>query len=83
MSDLPKPERWLTWKVPTLLPDEDAPRLLTPRSDPMEHECPMDLLFDNEQQALDALESFEAEDEARDEGWVLCEMTLTPMRKTP
>lgn len=82
-TKLPKPERWLTWKVPTLLEEEDTPRLLTPRSDPMEHEHPMDLLFENEQEALNALETFDAEDEAREEGWVLCEFVLTPVRRAP
>ena len=83
MSKLPAPERWLTWKIPTVCEGEDTPRLLTPRGDPMEHEYPMDLLFETEQEAMDALENYEAEDEARDEGWVLCEMTLTPKRKAP
>jgi hypothetical protein len=83
VSDLPKAERWLTWKVPVLLEEEEAPRLLTPRSDPMEHEHPMDLLFETEQEALSALENYDAEEEAREEGWVLCELTLTPIRKAP
>ena len=83
MTDLPKSERWLAWKVPTICEGEDTLRLLTPRGDPMEHEDSMDLLFETEQEAFDALEFYDAEDEARDEGWVLCEMTLTPTRKAP
>jgi hypothetical protein len=69
--------------VPTVLEGEDTPRLLTPRSDPMEHEYPMDLLFENEQEALEALETYDAEQEASEEGWVLCEKTIKPLRKAP
>ncbi len=83
MSDLPKPERWLAWKVPCLLEGEDAPRLITPWSDPAEHEHDMDLLFENTQEALDMLETYGAEAEASEEGWVLCEVTFTPKRMAP
>jgi len=79
-SKLPKAERYLTWKVP-FTDEEGTLRLLTPRGDPMEHESAMDLLFDSEKQALEALVDYDAEDEARDEGWVLCERVLTPIRK--
>lgn len=84
-NELPKAERWLTWKVPTVAdgPGKNELRLLTPRSDPYEHEYPMDLLFETEQEALEALDLYDAQEEATEEGWVLCELHLKPLRKAP
>jgi len=80
-SKLPKPERFLTWRVPVLCDGEKTPRLLVPRGDPFEHETAMDLLFDTEEQAIEALEDYDAEEEAKEAGWVLCESVVTPLRK--
>lgn len=71
-------EKYLCWRVP--FNDGGVMRLLVPRGDTTEHEYPMDLLFDTEEEADEALETYEAVEEAREEGWVLCRSEVIPIR---
>jgi len=83
-TKLPTPEKFLTWRVPTECEGprgEKEVRLLVPRSNPYEHEHPFDLLFDEEGQAHQALVDYEVLEEAKAEGWVLCESLVTPFYK--
>jgi hypothetical protein len=63
-------EAWFTWKERRLL--EGRMRLLTPWSDPAEHEAPFDLLFKTAEEARTAREEHDAENEP----WVLVRVTL-------
>jgi hypothetical protein len=63
-------EAWFSWKERRLV--EGRMRLLTPWSDPTEHEEPFDLLFETAEEARTAREEHGAEDEP----WVLVRVTL-------
>jgi hypothetical protein len=78
----PTTETWFCWKefVP-VEGDDGRPRLLTPWSDPMEHEFPFDFLAYTEAEAEELLDNFDARDEADETGWVLVKMTLEPIRR--
>jgi hypothetical protein len=66
----PTNEVWFTWKEPRQV--DGRVRLLTPWSDPAEHETPFDLLFETAEEAKAARE----EHGAQDEPWVLVRLTL-------
>jgi hypothetical protein len=80
-KSLPSPESYLTWRVPVVMDGE--PRLLVPHSDPYEYEFPFDLLFDDEEHALRVLRDYGYEEEADEQGWVLCSSVCTPIRHAP
>jgi hypothetical protein len=63
-------EEWYTWK---LLKDD---RLRTPMADPREYEDAFDYLFKTPEEAQQGLVDFNAEEDAKAEGWILCKMTL-------
>lgn len=75
---LPEPEKHYVWKV--LFVDEDLnERLVTPNSDPMEYEVPMDLLFDTIELAHQGLIDYGLVEQAIEEEWVLCINEVTPV----
>lgn len=66
-----------TFKTPVTVDGET--RLATPREDPMEYECPIDLSWDTERKAYawleeEAKEVYDIEPEESD-GWVLVRIT--------
>ncbi len=71
--------KYYVWK---LIVDEDtlAPtnyndpmaRFITPNSDPMRYENPMDLMFESPTLAVQGLVDHECLDQALEENWVLC-----------
>lgn len=87
MTLTPATEVWFTWKERREV--DGRWRLLTPWSDPMQHEEPFDLLFETAEEAKAARE----EQEAENEPWVLVRLTLeelgeddqpiTPIARTP
>ena len=83
-SALPPPECWFCWKeydaVSTIeeLPADVFPRLLTPWSDPYQHEFPMDGLFKTPEEARASKREL-----APYENWVLCKLILEPVELGP
>ncbi len=69
-------EIWYTWRVLATVEGEEQRRLLVPWSDPHEYEFPFDFLFATPEAAREGLKLHEAEDAAREEGWVLCREIL-------
>jgi hypothetical protein len=76
-------ENWYCWRVLTIPRDEETgeameetPRLLVPWSDPNKHEFAFDFIFQTPEKARKGLETWGAEDDAVEEGWVLCRQTL-------
>ena len=79
-----KTEIWYCWKEHRLVEGEETPRLLTPWSDPAEHEFAMDWLFASPEEARRVVEEqFGDPDDGEPvwerEGWVLVRMTLEPV----
>ena len=54
---------------------------LIPRADPMVHEVMFDFIFKTKEDAIEALELWDAQEEAQEEGWVLCYETTAPTCK--
>ena len=85
VDEATRTETWYTWKVP--VDDLDDPvypsRLLTPHADPYVYESPFDLLFETPEDAFDVLHEYEYEDEAAEEGWLLCKETLEVCEDQP
>ena len=71
-------ETWYCWKELAQMGDEEQPRLLTPWSDPMEYEFPMDWLFETTAQAEIA-----KNEHAPNEDWLLVEMQLEVVAHHP
>ena len=68
------------WKI--IIREEDgSERLITPRSNPQEHEHPFDLIFETPGQAKQALEDWDVEKEACEEGWVMVRTSETAVYK--
>lgn len=79
-NKLPETEKYFVWKQ--LIKDENDPsqeRLITPCGDPMIYEFPMDLLFDSEQLAHNALVDYDLLEQAIEEKWFLCVQEITPI----
>jgi hypothetical protein len=82
-STHPGKEEWYMWKEIVQFDDEPQPRFITPRSNPMEYEYPVDLLFETATKAVAWLEEeretvaeLDAEAEDDTEAWVLVRVTL-------
>jgi len=73
---LPKTETFYVWKELVAFDNEDD-RLLTPHSDPMEYEYPIDFMFESPEEAMKWVKECEMEEEARD--WILCHEILKPI----
>ena len=76
-DQLPPEETFYVWREPRVIDGER--RLLVPRSDPHEHEWPVDLIFESSEKAMSWIEedgSFPLE-EVKD--WILCKEVLTPL----
>lgn len=71
---MPATEKFFQWKELKQVEGEDAPRLLTPWSDPMEYEHPMDWMFATVGEAEAA-----KEEHAPDETWYLVVVTMEPV----
>jgi hypothetical protein len=69
-------EAWYTWRVLGTVKGEDTQRLFVPWANPHEHEFPFDLLFESPEAAHQGLIDWGAADDAEEEGWILCHMTL-------
>jgi len=80
-TDLPPEERCLVWRWPVVW--DGKQRLLVPRANPEEYEFPMDLMFDSEEKAVEALAQYGCEEEAQEQGWVLCEQIERPIKFAP
>jgi hypothetical protein len=76
-------ETWHVWKILRKVEGEEAPRLLTPMSDPYEDEYPMDLLFETPKEALDALDDWSVRERAVEEEWLLCKQTTEVLHGVP
>lgn len=63
---------YFQWRVPQRW-DEYGYRLVTPHSDPSEHEQPFNFIWASEQEARDGLDMWGVEEEALEEGWILVE----------
>jgi hypothetical protein len=83
-NNLPPREEWFCWKeydavlATDELPGDVTPRLLTPWSDPYEHEFPMDGLFKTPDEARASKREL-----APNENWVLCKLILEPVELGP
>lgn len=77
-NELPEPEKHFVWKKLVKF-SVGASMLITPNGDPMVFEQPMDLLFESEQLAHDALVNYELVEQAIEEKWVLCVHEITPI----
>ena len=69
-------EAWYTWRVLGTVEGEETQRLLVPWSDPHQYEFAFDFLYKTPEQAREGLKTMGAEDDAHEEGWILCHMTL-------
>ena len=78
-NKLPPAETWYTWRVPKTVEGETEKRLLVPWSNPREHEFAFDFIYNTPEDAKEGLKTMGAEDDANEEGWILCMMTLTPI----
>lgn len=72
-------ETWYTWRVLRLGKGEKEPRLFTPWADPRQHEFSFNFLYENPDEARKGLATMGAEDEAFEQNWMLCKMTLEPL----
>lgn len=86
----PKKETWYCYKEFKTVEgyEKEGPRLLTPWSNPHEHEFPFDYIYETPEKARQGLITMaNLEDESDEgveeflaqEGWVLCRMTLEPI----
>jgi hypothetical protein len=64
------------WKTP-IREEDGSERLITPRSDPQQHEHPFDLIFDTPEQAEQSLKDWDVKEEACEEGWVMVRTSET------
>jgi hypothetical protein len=53
---------------------------MTPRSDPMEYEFSFDMLFATTDEAHQGLIDYDAVEDAKEENWVLCIVTIQPLK---
>lgn len=67
-------EVWYCWKVKVV--SDGKARLITPWGDPMKYEFPFDFLYETPERAREGLKTMGAKAHAKEEGWVLTEMTL-------
>ena len=78
--DNPKTEKWFCWKEYRVVegesPIESGFRLLTPWSDSMKYEFPMDLLFKSPKEAVRVKEEL-----APEEDWWLCTVEVVPVKR--
>ena len=75
VGQLPTSETRYMWKEYIKTEGDDHPRLITPWSDPFEHEFPMDWMFDTPAAAMIA-----KADHAPDEDWVLVVVVYVPVK---
>jgi len=76
---VPKKEKWYTWRLLTTMEGEDNPRLLVPWSDPKTYEFPFNFLYETQEKAKEGLEIMGATDEAVEQNWILCKLTIEPV----
>ena len=69
-------EGWYTWRVLRKVDGEETQRLLVPWSDPHQYEFAFDFIYTTTDEAYKGLKTMGAEDDAHEEGWILCHMTL-------
>ena len=69
-------EIWYCWRVLKTVEGDEKPRLLVPWSDPHMYEFAFDFIYETPSKAVDGLETMGAKDDAEEEGWLLCRMTL-------
>jgi len=67
------------WRVLGQVEGEDEPRLFVPHGDPMQHEFPIDFIFDSSGKAHVALDDYELREEAVADNWVLVQMIIQPI----
>jgi len=73
-----KTTTYYVWKEPvTIAVNEQC--LQTPWADPNIYEFPFDFIFESKKDAMLALDQWDAGDEAKESGWVLCIQTLEPI----
>lgn len=72
-------EVWYCWRILGSVEGDKSPRLLTPWADPHKYEFPFNFVYETPQRARIGLATMGAEDEAYEERWVLCRMTLQPV----
>ena len=76
---LPRPEVHYQWKELVIDDETGKVRLLTPWSDPEQHECPMDQLFASRKAAHKGKIDWGGENE----GWILVKVTYEPIQLCP
>jgi len=82
MKDMPKARTWFQWRIyGAVAPDKELYFYVVPWSDPHEHEFAFDFLFETKEEAYTALETFDAKEEAIEEGWLLCKVCSTPIER--
>jgi hypothetical protein len=78
---LPPTETWYTWRILATVEGETTRRLLVPWSDPHKHEFAFDFIYKTPEEAREGLKTMGAEDDAEEEGWILCKKTLIPIER--
>lgn len=78
-NELPEPEKHFVWKKLVKFSLGASETLVTPNGDPSVFDQPMDLLFESEQLAHDALVDYELVEQALEEKWMLCVHEITPI----
>ncbi len=74
----PKTEVWYVFKQFAVCEGEKKRRLLTPHADPMEHEYPIDGMFESAEEAKEWKKDFAPEEDLH-----LVKMTLEPIEFLP
>lgn len=75
---MPPQETHYVWKEWVTVKGEDSPRLITPWAN---SPYPFDYLCKNPEHAYEVLDMFGGKDDAIDVGWILCKVTLTPLKR--